>query len=408
MNSRSLLTICILLLVILPLTACHAPDKSVAAAEGPAKQEKSEAHQEGVITLSEEQIKSSGIATTEIVAGTVRETVSIQGRVLPRSGQQATVVSPFPGRLFPADKFPLVGTTVRQGQLLCSVEQELSAAEVAATTEKRIDFDSQIKQTEHEVAQKTKDLERARALYEGGVIAPKQVQQAETDVRIAQARHEMALRAHAHYDAVLSNSAPGLRRIRLTAPISGTITAAGTAPNQQVDNARPLFEITDLQTLWVEAQVYEDYLAAVRRTRTLAVTTRAAPGTTFTGRFISFTNFDQVNKTQGVIFEVANHGQLLALGMNVEVRLPSDKLSSGPLVPASAIIEEQGHSIVFVEGKPGIYERREVKTGSRQGESVIITEGLKVGEKVVTTGAQILAGAGEAKEEGEGKKKEEH
>src|SRR5262245_39587386 len=406
MNSRMLLTISILLLTFLPLTACQSPNKSAAAAEEPAKQEKTEAHQEGVITLSEEQIESSGIITTEVVAGTVKETVSIQGRVIPRSGLQATVVSPFPGRLLAADKFPIVGMTVGQGQLLGSVEQELSAAEVAATTEKRIDFESQIKQTEHEVAQKTKDLERAGALYDGGVIAPKQVQQAETDLRIAQARHEMASRARAHYDAMLSNSAPGLRRIRLTAPISGTITVVNAAPNQQVDSSKPLFEITDFQTLWVEAQVYEDYLAAMRRARTLVVTTRAAPGTTFTGRFISFTNFDQANKTQGVVFEVANHGQLLALGMNVEVRLPSDKIASGPLVPASAIIEEQGHSVVFVESKSGTFERREVKTGSRQGDDVIITEGLKVGEKVVTTGAQVLTGAGEAKEEGEAKKEE--
>src|SRR5262249_5065935 len=162
--------------------------------------------------------------------------------------------------------------------------------------------------------------------------------------------------------------------IRLTAPISGTITVVNAAPNQQVDSSKPLFEITDFQTLWVEAQVYEDYLAAMRPSRPLSVTTRAAPCTPLPRRCSSFTNLYQDNKTHGVVCEVANHGQVLALGMNVEARLPSDKIASGPLVPASAIIEEQGHSVVFVESKAGTFERREVKTGSRQGDDVIITE----------------------------------
>jgi cobalt-zinc-cadmium efflux system membrane fusion protein len=390
--SRGLLLI--LLLFALSL-ACRAPGKSTATGEEKAKDEKAEAGPQEVITLTQEQVESSGIATTEVITGVVIETVSVQGRVIAPSSGQATVISPFPGRLIAASRFPRVGDMVRRGEWLASVRQELSAAEAAAIAEKRLDFDSQVKQTEQEVAQKSKDLERARILYEGGVIAHKQVQQAETDLAIARARHEMALRARAQYDALLSDSNSNSRLVRLTAPISGTITSVGAAPNQQVDNTKPIFEIVNLKTVWVEAQVFEDYLAAVRQARAVSCTTRAAPGMVFTGRLISLTHqVDPVSKTEGAIFEVINHNQVLAIGMNVEVQLPLGKTSSKLLVPASAIIQEQGHSIVFVETGPGTYERREVKVGGSQGERAIILQGLRAGEKVVSTGAQLLAGAG--------------
>ena len=381
-----------------------APEEAVRKDQAEEKREKSEA---GVIKLSAEEVDSSGIITAEVVEGRISETVPIQGRVIPPSGRQATVLPPFSGRLLAGPIFPRVGIFVPQGQVLATLEQELSASESTAASEKQLDLNSQIKQTEQEVAQKTKDLERAHTLYDGGVIALKQLQQAETDLGIARARHEMAIGAKAHYDALQSNSPTGPRNFPLKAPIAGTVTAVNAAPNQQVDSSKILFEIVNLATVWIEAQVFEDYLAAVRKTRQAEIVARAAPGVIFKGRLVSFSHqADPVNKTEGVIFEVANPEHTLALGMNVEVRLPSGAVAAGPLVPVSALIEEQGHSLVFIERKPGEYERRQVTTGSRQGSKVIVSAGLKLHEKVVTTGAQLLVSAGEEKEEE--KDKEEH
>ena len=409
MTIRSLWAISGLLLVLALTSACGSSDKPAGASEVPASKERAEKHDEGVVKLSEEEVTSSGIVTTEVVEGQVSDIVLVQGRIVPRSGQQATVIPPFSGRLLAGPNFPRVGNSVSQGQVLTTLEQELSASEATAASEKQLDLSSQIKQTEHEVTQKTRDLERAQILYEGGVIALKQLQQAETDLGIASARREMAVGVKARYDALQSSSPSSPRRVPLKAPIAGTITAVNAAPNQQVDNTKALFEIVNLGRIWVEAQVFEDYLAAVRRSPQVEIRARAAPGTKFMGAIVSFNQqVDPVNKTEGVIFEVANPGQVLALGMNVEVRMPSGGVLTGPLVPASAIIEEQGHSIVFVERKPGEYERREVKTGGRQGERVIVITGLTRNEKVVTTGAQLLVSASEEKEEDQGKEKEEH
>ncbi|HEU4389224.1 MAG TPA: efflux RND transporter periplasmic adaptor subunit, partial [Blastocatellia bacterium] len=230
--------------------------------------EKAEAvNDTNTITLSVEEVESSGIQTSPVVEGSVSETVSIQGRVIPRAGQQAPVFSPFPGRMVPPDGgLPMPGAVVKQGQLLGFVEQELSATEIASVNEKRIELDSQVEQTEREVTQKTRDLERARTLYEGGVIALKQLQQAETDLHTAEARRTAAQRARAGYNALVSSNGP--RRINIAAPISGKIMAVNVAPGQRVDPAKSLFEIADLATVWIEARVFEEYLARVRNART--------------------------------------------------------------------------------------------------------------------------------------------
>ncbi len=400
MRIRSLIVISLELIVLWSMSACRAPNKSAAAPEESSKKEGSEKTQEGVVKLTADQIKSSGVVTQEVVEAQLQETVSVQGRVVPRSGQQAAVTSPFPGRLMAGAGFPFVGKTVRQGQVLATLEQEMSASEFTTTEEKRIDLESQIKQSQRDMAQKTKDLERARILYEGGVIGLKQVQQAETDLEIARARHEMAVRAKERYDALASNAPSNPRRTPILAPISGAITAVNSAPNQQVDSTKPLFEIINLTVVWVEAQVFEDQLAAVRRARKAEIRTRAAPGTTFAGNLVSLSNqVDPINKTEGAIFEVANRDEVLAIGMNVDVRLPSGGVSTGLSVPASAIIEEQGHSVVYVELRAGEYQRREVKPGVRQDNRVLVTSGLTKGEKVVATGVQVLAAGGEEKKE---------
>jgi cobalt-zinc-cadmium efflux system membrane fusion protein len=363
----------------------------------PAKAEPSAAKADaGLINIKPEEVEASGIATAPAVEGTVIDTVSIQGRVVPRSGQSAAVVPLFPGRLVVGAGFPRIGQRVRQGQVLAEVVQELSATEVTTVEEKRIDLQSQVKQSEIDVAQKTKDYERSKTLYDGGVIALKQLQQAETDLGIARSRREMAAQSLARYDALQSGGASSPRRHALRAPIAGSITTVNAAPNQPVDTSKPVFEIVNLDPVWVEAQVFEDLLPAVRRARSAEITTRAAPDLKLKGTLVSLTHqMDPTTKTEGVNFETPNPGGVLAVGMNVQVTIPSGTARHGVLVPSSAVLEQQGHTIVFVERQPNAFETREVELGHPQGDKAVILKGVARAEKVVVAGAQSVAAAAE-------------
>ena len=63
-----------------------------------------------------------------------------------------------------------------------------------------------------------------------------------------------------------------------------------------------------------------------------------------------------------------------------------------PVVPSAAIVQEYGRSEVFVELRPGEFERRVVTTGVRTRDSVAVISGLRVNERVIVDGAILLKG----------------
>lgn len=346
---------------------------------------------DGSIHFTPEQAKLAGLQTARVEERTVTPTITAIGRTRARLGGESQVFSPFPGRVVadPA-RLPRIGSMVRRDQLLAEVEQILTAAETVQFSVSHIQLQAAIDQAEREVNLTRAEYERGKALYEVGAISLKQLQVAEFNFQQAQIRLESAKKAKAEYEAVLVRSS-GPRRITLRSPISGVVIAADITPGQQVDSAKSLFTIVDLTRVWVEAQVFENDLALVRQAPQAQILTRAYPDETFTGRLVTIGNVvDPTNRTVTVIYEVANAQQKLKLGMFAEVRIPTGKIERALVIPAQAVLEEEGRSFVYIETEPGVYRRREITIGRREGDIVMVTSGVKAGEKVVTVGAETL------------------
>ena len=99
---------------------------------------------------------------------------------------------------------------------------------------------------------------------------------------------------------------------------------------------------------------------------------------------------DSQNRTLPVTFAIPNGDRSLKLEMAVEGHIPAGPLRKTIVVPASAIVSEQGISSVFVEGEKGVFRRRIVMVGQRRGGNLEIVSGLQPNERVVSTGAQSL------------------
>jgi hypothetical protein len=80
----------------------------------------------------------------------------------------------------------------------------------------------------------------------------------------------------------------------------------------------------------------------------------------------------------------------LAVGQSVFLHLLLDQTAPAPVVPASAIVDDAGRPIVFVQVEGESFERRPVSLGARAGELVQVTAGVKPGEHVVTKGAYLV------------------
>jgi cobalt-zinc-cadmium efflux system membrane fusion protein len=128
----------------------------------------------------------------------------------------------------------------------------------------------------------------------------------------------------------------------------------------------------------------------VRNGQGVKVTTTAFPGTTFSGRVIFINSVvDPDSRTVKVRTEVPNPDGRLKPDMFANVEIITDVSSAAISLPQSAVLENNGKSIVFV-AEGNAYKQRQVQVGIKSGDRVEIIDGLSAGDRVVTKGNYLL------------------
>ncbi len=355
-------------------------------------QPKVAAGNDGSIHLTAAEVRANGLQIEPVTRQNLAPTLSAIGRVVARAGGEAQVFSPFAGRLIadPA-KLPHVGSTVSKGQVLGETEQLISASEQVQFAATEAQLQSAFEQAQQEVQLRQTELNRSRQLYGVGAVPLKQLQAAESEFKQAQSRLEGAKHAQAQYQAILSQQNTTARRIPIRAPISGTVVAANLTAGQQIDPAENLLTIADLRSIWVEVTIHESDLASIGRANSIEFTTPAASGRTYTARLVTVGHVvDPGSRTVTVIFAASNPDGSLRLGMTAEARIPTGPAARALLVPVSALLALGDHSVVYVETEARVYRPRVIALGQRIDGKVVVVQGLKPGERVVTLGAGAL------------------
>jgi len=173
--------------------------------------------------------------------------------------------------------------------------------------------------------------------------------------------------------------------------VSGVVTQKLAVEQQYVAQGQPLLEVADLSNVWVEADVYEQQLSSVHLGDRVEISVAAIPGRTFEGK-VSFIVpvLAGATRTAKVRIDLANRGLQLKPDMYVNARILGAPAPPHIMVPASAVIDRGQKQFVWVETQPGSYEPREVKTGGRHGEAIVIASGLSAGDVVVVEGGFLL------------------
>jgi membrane fusion protein, heavy metal efflux system len=151
-----------------------------------------------------------------------------------------------------------------------------------------------------------------------------------------------------------------------------------------------LFRIVDTDTVYVSASTPEADLAHLRQ---VAGAELQMPGGAVKpiGRLVSVGRVvDPQSRTVPVIYEVTNADRQLAVGQAVSVRLFTSASVMAPAVRESALVDDAGRPVVFVQLAGEAFARRPVTLGNRQGEYVQVTSGVKPGERVVVKGAYLI------------------
>jgi Cu(I)/Ag(I) efflux system membrane fusion protein/cobalt-zinc-cadmium efflux system membrane fusion protein len=189
--------------------------------------------------------------------------------------------------------------------------------------------------------------------------------------------------------------------LTINSPVSGYITERNALPNMYVEPSTRLYTVTDLSRIWVYAQVFQDDIGRVKPGDHAEITVDSYPGRTFSGVIEDILpQVDLTTRTVRVRLAIENPGLKLRPGMFVNVDLKSS-LGRQLVVPASAVFQSGTRQLVFLDHGNGSLEPKEVATGPRVGDDVVILKGLKAHQAIVTSAnflidseSQLQAAAG--------------
>lgn len=192
-----------------------------------------------------------------------------------------------------------------------------------------------------------------------------------------------------HIREVLETGVP-IRSITLHAPASGFVLERRAFPNQRVTPDSDLYTIADLSRVWIMADVFESDMAAVGLGGRAYLSFPYPGAAPVSARITNVQpQVDPTTRTVKVRLEAANPSGALKPEMfvNVEFGIPSAREVT---VPADALLDTGERQTVFVDLGDGYLEPRQVVAGERRGNRVVITRGLKAGERVVASGTFLV------------------
>jgi RND family efflux transporter MFP subunit len=183
---------------------------------------------------------------------------------------------------------------------------------------------------------------------------------------------------------------PGERAVA-RAPLSGVIAEAAATAGATVEAGQLLYRLVAVDRVHVVGAVPEQQLSLVQSAVEAEVEVPGV-GSVHTSRRISVGRVvDQETRAVPIVFELVNPPPALAIGQAVPLRLIGPASATGVSVPASAVVDDAGQPIVFVQAGGESFERRPVRVGGpREGGYVEIGEGLDAGERIVIRGAHLV------------------
>jgi len=183
-----------------------------------------------------------------------------------------------------------------------------------------------------------------------------------------------------------------IARYQVRAPFDGTIVNKNVVLLERADPSAQLFELTDLSTLWLQADIYQQHLPLLKKLSGNTIRFRSSEyGHEHRARvFYRGEVIDPKTRTARLMAAVPNPDGHLKPGMFVEVELPGVAISNVLQVPVAAVQSYENKSFVFVHLGGDKFLRRDVTTGQSSNGLIEIQSGLKPGEPIVTQGAFAL------------------
>lgn len=182
-----------------------------------------------------------------------------------------------------------------------------------------------------------------------------------------------------------------METLHIHSPSPGTIISIGVREGQHITSSTDLYELVDLSTVWVLADVFEHELPWLKEGAEASMTLDSLPGQTFQGHVDYIYPFlNPKTRTASVRLVFKNPGLLLKPDSFSSVTLEGAGRKNALVVPSQAVIRTGTRNTVFVVTGEGRFEPRQVTLGVMSDQGIEILEGLNEGEEVVTSGQFLI------------------
>jgi len=178
--------------------------------------------------------------------------------------------------------------------------------------------------------------------------------------------------------------------VTFNSSIEGYVIEVKIIEGIYVEEGTPLFEITTLNSVWIEAQVYSNEIAKAKLSNIVSIYSETTPEKIYTGHIV-FNNplMEKGRKIQLLRIRVDNSDNKLIPGMMVIVN-PELETKKVLAVPKSAVLLEKMKT-VWIKTSKNTFEQRMINTGIENKEFVEVLSGINEGEIIVTSGAYLIS-----------------
>ncbi|MCG8307522.1 MAG: efflux RND transporter periplasmic adaptor subunit [Cytophagales bacterium] len=344
-------------------------DVTVYASAGEALKASVGKEEEGSIPFLKEQAWKMEFRTAPVIRANVYESIPTSGIWKAAPSDDQVLVATTSGRVrFPGDKLT-EGSKVRKGQTLMRLSSEGLTGN---------NLGSEIRKAKAGFEQAKAEFERKKSLHESRIVSKAEFEKAEQKYRVAKA----------HYETLNAGYASNGKQI--IAPFDGYIKSIAVANGDFVDQGAALTTVARHRSGILEVQVGQTYAMMLENIRDVLYQAKAGVWSSLAqngGRVLAVSKKVEKDKPLISIYTEVNEPVEMPEGGFTEVELAVGAAVEGPVVPASALLEDYGNYSVIVQLSGERFERRNVIPGRRNGNGIEIKQGLRPGEVVVTKGA---------------------
>jgi cobalt-zinc-cadmium efflux system membrane fusion protein len=326
---------------------------------------------------------SIAVTTAVAVAPQPRRTLSLYGTLKTDEDRVGMVTSPVEGKV--RRLFVREGQDVRAGQPVLELESRLFAeAELA------------YRKALSEVTYQQALVKRGQDLLKQGALSGDELRADQT--ALAKARADLS--AAETQLQIYHGTAADIRRLQAGGPVRGSVTVTSPIDGHVLDRPvrlgeavlpeRNLMTVVNHDRLWVLARIPEAEIARVKEAGTAVVRAKATPNRTYTGHVIHVHDeVDKGTRTLELKLWIANPGHVLRPEMFATVDLPVSGETSGAEIPRAALQASTDGDVVVLQTPQG-YALHPVKVLEPIGNDRLRVSGIKLGETVVTGGAEAI------------------